>query len=125
MEQKLADLHATAIIAEVERQVSIAPDILLGHCVRLRFDLYLVRMVVAPSGTVASTDRTLAYVDVRGKSGNCDCDGAAVAAGADRRVCRGHVVSSGSSCSFPSTTPIALYKMASKPPPRLPPKYPI
>src|ERR1700678_3426390 len=93
MEQKLLDLHATAVIAEVERQISIAPDILLGHCVRLRFDLYFVGMVVAPSGAVASTNRALAYVDVLGESGNCDCDGAAVAAGADRGVCRRHVVS--------------------------------
>lgn len=92
MEQKLLDLHATAVIAEVERQVSIAPDILLGHCVRLRFDLYFVGMVVAPSGAVASTNRALAYVDILGESGNCDCDGAAMAAGADRGVCRRHVV---------------------------------
>jgi hypothetical protein len=93
MEQKLLDLHATAVIAEVERQVSIAPDILLGHCVRLRFDLYFVGMVVAPSGAVASTNRALAYVNVLGESGNCDCNGAAVAAGAYRGVCRRHVVS--------------------------------
>jgi len=82
--------YATAVIAEVERQVSIAPDILLGHCVRFRFDLYFVGIVVAPSGAVASTNRALAYVDVLGESGNCDCDGSAVAGGADRGVC--HVV---------------------------------
>jgi len=85
--------YATAVIAEVERQVAIAPDILLGHCVRLRLDLYFVGMVVAPSGAVASTKRALAYVDVLGDSGNYDCDGAAVAAGADRSVCRRHVAS--------------------------------
>jgi hypothetical protein len=100
MEQKLLDSHATAVIAEVERQVSIAPDILLGHCVRLRFDLYFVGMVVAPSGAVASTNRALAYVDILGESGNCDCDGAAVAAGADRGVRRRHVVSYCSSWSM-------------------------
>lgn len=95
MEQKLLDLHATAVITEVERHVAIAPDILLDNCVRLRFDFYFVGMVVAPSGAVASTNRALAYVDVLGKSGNCDCDSAAVAAGADRAgVCRCHVVSS-------------------------------
>ena len=81
--RKLLDLHATAVIAEVERQASIAPDILPRHCLRLCFDLYFVGMVVAPSGAVASTDRALAYVDVFGESGNCDCDGAAVAGGAD------------------------------------------
>lgn len=94
-------LHATTVIAEVERQVSIAPDILLGHCVRLRFDLYFVDMVVAPSGAVAPTNRALAYVDVLGEAGNRDCDGAAVAAGADRCVCRRHVVSG---CSSGSTS---------------------
>lgn len=69
MEQKLLDFYATAVIAEVQRQVSIAPDILLGHCVRLRFDLYFVGMVVAPNGAVASTNRALAYVDVPGSQG--------------------------------------------------------
>lgn len=93
MERKSLDLHATAVIAKVERQVSIAPDVLLCHCIWLRFDLHFVGMVVAPSSAVASTDRALAYVDVIGESGNCDCDGAAVAAGADRGVCRCHVVS--------------------------------
>ena len=101
MEQKLLGLHATAVIAEVERQVSIPPDIPLGHCVRLRFDLYFVGMVVAPSGAVASTNRALAYVDVLRESGNGDCDGAAVAAGADRGVCRRHIVSCYLSWSVP------------------------
>ena len=86
------DLHATAITAEIERQASIAPDILLGHSVRLRFDLHFVQMVIAPSGAVASTYRALTYVDVLGEAGNCDCDGTAVAAGANRGVfCRRHV----------------------------------
>ncbi len=93
VEQKLLDLHAAAAIAEIERQVSIAPDILLGHCVRLLFDLYFFGMVVGPSSAVASTNRALAYVDVLGESGNCDCDGTAVTAGADRVICRRHVVS--------------------------------
>jgi hypothetical protein len=91
--QKWLDLHAAAVIAEVERQVSVAPDVLLGYCVGLCLDLYFVGMVVTPCGAVASTNRALAYVDVLGESGNCDCDGAAVAAGADRGVCRRHVVS--------------------------------
>jgi len=87
--------YATAVIAEVERQVPIAPDILLGHCVRLRFDLYFGGMVIAPGGAVASADCALAYIDVLGESRNCDCDGAAVAAGADGRVCCRHVVQAG------------------------------
>jgi hypothetical protein len=45
--------YATAVIAEVEKQVSIAPDILPGHCVRLRFNLYFVGTVIAPSGAAA------------------------------------------------------------------------
>ena len=90
----MLDLHTTAVIAEVERQVSIAPDILLGRCVRLRFDLYFVGMVVAPSRAVAPTNRALAYIDVLGESGNCDCDGTAVAGGTDGGVWRRHVVSS-------------------------------
>lgn len=57
-------------------------------------------MVVAPSGAVASTNRALAYVDVLRESGNCDCDGAAVAARADRGVCRRHIVSYCSSWSM-------------------------
>ena len=96
----MLDLHTTAVIAEVERQVSIAPDILLGHCIRLRFDLYFVGMVVAPSSAVASTNRALAYVDILRESGNGDCDGATVAAGADRGICRRHVISSCSSRSM-------------------------
>ena len=48
-------------------------------------------MVVTPSGAVASTNRALACVDVLGESGNYDCDGAAMAAGADRGVYRRHV----------------------------------
>ena len=83
MEQRWPDVHATAVIAEIKSQVSIAPDILLSHCVRLRFDLHFVRVVVTPRGAVAPADRALAYVDVLGEAGNCDCDGAAVAAGAD------------------------------------------
>ena len=86
------NLHATAVIAEVERQVSIPPDILLGHCIWLRLDLHFVGMVVAPSGAVTSTDRALANIDVLGESRNCGSDGAAVAAGADQGLCRCHAV---------------------------------
>jgi hypothetical protein len=93
------DLHAAAVVAEVERQLSVAPDILLGHCVWLRFNLYLVGTVVAPSSAVASTNRALAYIDILGESGSCDCDVAAMAAGADRGICRRHVVSTVWCCS--------------------------
>jgi hypothetical protein len=77
------DLHATAVIAKVEREFPITPDILFGHCVGLRLDLDFVGMVVTPGGTVAAADCTLAYVDIGGEAGNGDCDGAAVAGGAD------------------------------------------
>jgi hypothetical protein len=80
---EVLDLHAPAVVAEVESQVSIAPDILLGRGVGLRFDLYFVRVVVAPSSAVAPAKRALADVDVLGEPGDGDCDGAAVAAGAD------------------------------------------
>lgn len=88
----MVDLHAAAVIAEVERQVSIAPDILPHHCVWLRLDRHLVATVVAPGGAVASAERALAYVDVLGEPGHCDGDGAAVAGGPDRGVCRRHAV---------------------------------
>jgi len=48
-------------------------------------------MIVAPSSAVAPTDGALADVDIFRKSGNSDCDCAAMAAGAERRICR-HVV---------------------------------
>jgi hypothetical protein len=87
------NLHATAVIAEIEGYFSVAPDILFGYCVGLCFDFDFVGMVVAPSGAVASTYRALAYVDVLGETRDSDCDGAAVAAGGDGSVCGCHLVS--------------------------------
>lgn len=73
------NLHATTVTAEVERSVTIAPDILLGHCIRLGLDLDFISSVVTPRCAVSPANATLANVDVLGKSGSCDSDGAAMA----------------------------------------------
>jgi hypothetical protein len=88
----LLDLYTIAVIAEVKRQVSIAPDILLNYYIRLRFDLYFVGMIVAPSDAVVSTNRALAYIDIFRELGNCDNDGAVVVARADRDVYYRYIV---------------------------------
>lgn len=92
MEEGLLDLHASTIIAEVERYVSVSPDVLLGYCVWLRFDLDLVWMVVAPCGAVAPAYGALTDIGIFGQSWNCDCDGAAVTAGADWSVFGCHLL---------------------------------
>lgn len=82
----LLDSHASTIIAEIEGRISISPDVLLGYCARPRFDLDLIYMVVAPCGAVAPAYGALTDIDMVRQSWSCDCDGAAVASGADRRV---------------------------------------
>lgn len=86
MEEGLLDSHASTIIAEVKGYVSVSPDILLGYCARLRFDLDLVWMVVAPCGAVAPAYGALTDIGIFGQSWHCDRDGAAVTAGADWSV---------------------------------------
>ena len=90
--KKSLDLHAAAVIAKVERQSSIAPNVLLSHCLRLRFDLDLVWIIVSPCRTIPAADGTLAHVDVLGESRDCDCDCPAVAARADWGICLSHAV---------------------------------
>lgn len=87
------DSHASTVVAEVERAVSVAPDVLLGDCAGLRFDLHLVGMVVAPGSAVASADGAFTVVGIFGQSWDCDCDGAAVTAGADWSVFGCHLSS--------------------------------
>lgn len=83
VEEGLIDLHASTLIAEVKRYGFVSPDILLGYCAWLRFDLDLVWTVVAPCGAVAPAYGALTDIDMFGQSWHCDCDGAAVTAGAD------------------------------------------
>lgn len=89
----MLDLHASTTIAEVKRYVSVSPDILLGYCARLRFDLDLVWMVVAPCGAVAPAYGALTDIGIFGQSWHCDGDGAAVTAGADWSVFCCHLCS--------------------------------
>lgn len=83
MEERLLDLHASTIIAEVKRHLSVSPDILLRYCTWLRFDLDLVWMVVAPCGAVPPAYGALTETGIFGQSRHRDCDGTAVTAGAD------------------------------------------
>lgn len=77
------NLHASTGITKVERDAPIPPDILLGYRARLRFDLDLVGMVVAPCGAVAPAYGALAEVDMIGQPWHGDRDGAAVTGGVD------------------------------------------
>jgi hypothetical protein len=92
VEEGSLDLHASTIIAEVERKLSVSPDVLLGPCAWLRFDLDLVWMVVAPCGAVAPAYGALAEIGILGQTWNCDCDGAAVADGADWSIFGCHLL---------------------------------
>lgn len=83
MGEGLLDLHASTIIAEIKRYVSVSPDVLLSYGAWPRFDLGLIYMVVAPRGPVAPAYGALAGIGIFRQSWNYDCDGAAVAAGAD------------------------------------------
>ena len=67
------------MIAKVEREPFIAPDILPSDCVWLCVNLHFIDLVVAPADTVASAERALAMVDVVGHAVDGDGDGAAVA----------------------------------------------
>jgi hypothetical protein len=84
-------LHASTGIAEVERYFAVSPDVLFGFYAGFGFDLYLVGMVIAPCDTVAPAYGALADIDIFGQSWNGDCDGAAVAGGADWSVF-GHIL---------------------------------
>jgi hypothetical protein len=92
VEEGLLNLHASTIIAEVKRYLSVSPDILLGYCAWLRFNLDLVWMVVSPCGAVAPAYGALTDIGIFGQSWNCNCDGAAVTAGADWSVFGCHLL---------------------------------
>lgn len=83
MTGEVTHLHASTVIAEVEGYPPVSPDVLLGDCTWLCFDLDRVGMVVGPCGAVASAYCALAGIDVFGQSLNGHGDGAAVAGRAD------------------------------------------
>ena len=67
--------HASAGAAKVKGKVAIAPDVLRRRRALLHVNGDLGGSVVAPNGTVAPADATLAFVDERRQTwcGNSDC----------------------------------------------------
>lgn len=63
--EKQKILHAATGITEVERDVPIAPDVLLDIAILVLVDGDLFGFVVYPPRCVATTDGALAFIDLR------------------------------------------------------------
>lgn len=75
------DLHASAVLTEIEWDLSVSPNVLreFGAFFHVKFDF--IHFVVRPSGCVAPTDCTLAFVDFLWLMRHDHGDGATMAGG--------------------------------------------